>query len=162
MNLYNIYKYGSFAHSFVAITSLIIENKFKQFNIAHCLISISFFLRNKKFLKTQPILYNYVAIMGHSILSYVIFKENNIILFFGQIGMIIHYIMEIYIYKHHNKLIHTKLDENPVIFNLYNIIIYLILSVSYILLYLKDNNNSLIGVIILYVSFLLITFRELN
>jgi lipid-A-disaccharide synthase-like uncharacterized protein len=162
MNLHNIYKYGSFAHLLVSITSLITENKFKQFNIAHCLISISFFLRNKNILKTQPVLYNYVAIIGHSILSYVIFKENNIILFFGQIGMIIHYIIEIYIYKHHNELIHTKLYENPVIFNLYNIIIYLILSVSYILLYLKDNNNSLIGVIILYVSFLLITFRELN
>ena len=61
MNLHNIYKYGSFAHSLVAIGSLITENKFKQFNIAHCLISISFLLRNKNILAQCPILYNYVA-----------------------------------------------------------------------------------------------------
>ena len=161
MTLHNIYKIGSVAHFFVAITSLITENKFKLFNTAHSLLSISYFIRNKNTLKEFPVLYNYFAIIGHLILSYVIFKENNIILFLGQLGMMIHYIFEIFIYKNHNKLLHTNIDDNPIVFNLYNSIIYLIMSISYSLLYLKEKNHFLIGIIILYISLLLKTLKNM-
>jgi hypothetical protein len=160
--MFKLYIFASISHLLFGSSNIIENKKFELLNITHIVLSISYYLRNEKTLKKQPITYSLICIIAHCIIAFLSYHEKNYILLIGQFGMIIHYIMELYIHYKINPNLHSDLDDNPSWFYIYNILVYLLLFIAYSRQFITHKNNFWIALVIAYLLFGVYSIKFLN
>jgi hypothetical protein len=151
--MFKLYIYSSICHLLFGISNIIENKKFEVLNISHLVLASSYYLRNENILEKQPITYSFISMIAHSIISVLSYHEKNYILLIGQLGMIIHYIMELYIHYKYDYNLHSDLDSNPNWFYIYNILVYLLLFIAYGRQFITHKNNFWIALVIAYLLF---------
>ena len=154
MDMFKLYIFASICHLLFGISNMIEQKTFALLNISHIILASSYYLRNENMLQKQPILYCIVSMITHSILVFLSYHEKNYLMLIGQLGMIIHYSMELYIHYNHNNNnshnLHSDLDNNPNVYYVYNILIFIFLFIVYTRQFITHKNNFWIALVITY------------
>jgi hypothetical protein len=162
MDMFKLYIFASIGHLLFGISNIIEQKKFALLNISHIILSLSYYLRNEKIVKKQPVIYCMMSIIVHGIIAFLSYHEKNYVLLIGQLGMIIHYITELYIHYNINSKLHTDLYNNPNWYYIYNIIIFMVLFIIYSHQFIIHKNNFWMSLVINYLLFIVYSITFLN